>query len=195
MKHELIEFLASFPVLQGEDLEAIAELIPVKRFRKGTLLLQEGEVPTQCFFVLKGCVRQYCILDGTEKTTAFFTEQNGTISSSHYVNQKPSDQYLVCVEDSLLICGDAEHDAQNYEKFPVLQALTSQMLEKELNETKDHFSRFITSSPEQRYLDLQKNRPDLLHRVPQHQIASYLGITPESLSRIRKRLVAKKVAL
>jgi CRP-like cAMP-binding protein len=64
-------------------------------------------------------------------------------------------------------------------------------VEKETGRARDTFTRFMTSSPEERYQNLLNTRPDLLNRVPQHQLASYLGVTPESLSRIRKRLSAK----
>ena len=65
-------------------------------------------------------------------------------------------------------------------------------MEKHAGKEHDHITAFISSSTEERYLDLQEKRPDLFNRIPQHQIASYLGIKPESLSRIKKRLITKK---
>ena len=72
---------------------------------------------------------------------------------------------------------------------PRLESIIRFELEKNAGKEHDHLSKFISSSPEERYLDLQENRPDLFNRIPQHQIASYLGIKPESLSRIRKRII------
>lgn len=189
MKEELIQFLSGFPELSVEEVNVIAENIPVVSHPKGTVLLEEGQVPNECYFVLKGLIREYRMLDGEEKTVEFYTETNGAISSSDYVNQTASNGYLMCMEDSLLICGNPRVDAVNYKNFPVLKAITSKMLETDLNETKEKFSKFITSSPKDRYLNLLKTRPDLLNRVPLHQIASYLGMTAESLSRIRKRVL------
>lgn len=191
MKTELIEFLSTFPELGKEEIETIARNIPVVAHKKGTVLIKHGEVPRECYFVLKGIVRQYEIVDGDEKTTEFYTEKNGAVSSSHYTDQTPFEGYLVCAEDCLLIAGNIEVDQANYEKFPVLQAITRQMIESDLNSTKKKFVKFVGSSPKERYLNLMETQPDLLNRVPLHQIASYLGMTAESLSRIRKRITEK----
>lgn len=191
MKTELIEFLSNFPELGKEEIEVIANNIPVVSFKKGDMLVRDGEVPAECYFVLKGIVRQYEIIEGEEKTTEFYTEKNGAVSSSHYTDQTPFEGYLKCAEDCLLIAGNMEIDQENYEKFPVLQTITRQMIESDLNVTKKKFSKFVTSSPKERYLNLMETQPDLLNRVPLHQIASYLGMTAESLSRIRKRITEK----
>ncbi|MBC8146372.1 MAG: Crp/Fnr family transcriptional regulator, partial [Bacteroidetes bacterium] len=78
-----------------------------------------------------------------------------------------------------------------YQKFPKLEALARSIMEKEMIKYQEMLMLYITDSPEQRYTKLLKNRPELLQRVPQHQIASYIGIKPESLSRIRKRILKK----
>ena len=78
-----------------------------------------------------------------------------------------------------------------YEKYPQLESLSRVIAEVILTKQQESFTEFKTSSPEERYLNLLKTKPDLMQRVPQHQIASYLGIKPESLSRIRKRLMAR----
>lgn len=192
MNEELLKFLSGFPELSEDEVKVIAENIPVTTYQKGTTVLEAGQVPEECFFVLKGLVREYKMLDGDEKTVEFYDETHGAISSSNYVNQTPSDSYLVCAEDCLLICGNPKVDMANYEQFPILKSITSKMLETDLNEARDKFSKFITSSPKERYLNLLETRPNLLNRVPLHQIASYLGMTAESLSRIRKRVLFEK---
>ncbi|MCB0661973.1 MAG: Crp/Fnr family transcriptional regulator [Saprospiraceae bacterium] len=188
----LQKFLSQFPELSPSEVEIISEHIPIVDKKKGDMILREGEVPDKCYYVLEGCVRQYCLEDGEEKTTGFYTEQYGTISSTNYIQQTPSDQYLVCMEDCTLICGDPKTDMENYEKFPILKSVTAKMVEQELNDTKDRFAKFIIASPEKRYLNFLEERPDLSNRVPQHQIASFLGMTAESLSRIRRRIQMKK---
>lgn len=187
---ELIAFLSGFPELEADKIETIARMIPVIAPVKGTVLVKEGEVPRECYFVLKGMVRQYCIVDGVERTTEFYTESKGTVSSDHYTRQTPSDCYLECAEDCLLIAGNMEIDEVNYEQFPELRNITRSMLENDLNQTKKVLSGYILSSPKERYLQLLETRPELLNRAPLHQIASYLGMTPESLSRIRKRIAS-----
>jgi CRP-like cAMP-binding protein len=185
----LIEFLSSFPELDGQPIEEIARLIPVEVAQKGSVLVEEGKVPQACYFVLKGMVRQYKFVDGDEKTMEFYDESNGAVSAEHFTDQSKSTFFLVCEEDSLLIKGSREVDVSNYEKYPVLLEVTKKMLEQDLNETKSRFSKFISASPKERYLNFLQDRPGLINRVPLHQVASYLGMTPESLSRIRKRIL------
>ncbi|MCB0430690.1 MAG: Crp/Fnr family transcriptional regulator [Flavobacteriales bacterium] len=189
-KQQLISFLSSFPSLERAEVLQLADMIPVIAPSKGTILIKAGEVPGECYYVLKGLVRQYQFIDGTERTTEFYTEANGTVSSTHYTEQTPSGFYLECMEDCLLIAGTMELQEAHFEQFPALLDITKQMLESDLNKAKDQFSKFILSSPRERYLHFMETRPDLLNRVPLHQIASYLGMTPESLSRIRKRIVS-----
>lgn len=186
---KLERFLANFPSLDAETIAVLIKKIPVISPKKGTLLLKEGEVPKACYFVLEGMVRQYQFVDGTERTTAFYTEKSGSVSSAHYSDQSPSSFNLLCAEDCFLIAGNMEIDAKQYAAFPVLTEITKSMIESDLNETKQTLTNFILSSPKERYVQFLKERPELINRVPLHQIASYLGLTPESLSRIRKRLV------
>lgn len=188
---DLLDFLSSFPELDKEERIAIGQKIPVREYKKGDTLVCEGEIPSECYFVLQGCVRQYYLIDGEEKTTAFFTERQA-VAATNFIDQTPSKYYLVCVEDAKVIVGKIHQDEEMYKQFPKLVTITRVMIEQDFNNTREDFASFITSSPEKRYLDLLDTRPDLLNRVPQHQIASYLGITPESLSRIRKRIISKK---
>ena len=93
----------------------------------------------------------------------------------------------------MLLIGDPHRDTELFTKFPILVDITRNMIETDLGNIKNTLTKFITSSPEQRYLNLLDERPELLQRVPQHIIASYLGMTPESLSRIGKRIIKKKI--
>lgn len=190
-KEHLITFLSGFPNLQDRTILQLAEMIPVIAPTKGTILLEENKVPKACYFVLQGLVRQYQFIDGVERTTEFYTESNGTVSSVHYTDQSPSTFYLECMEDCLLIAGNLEIDEVHFKQFPELLEITKKMMENDLNKAKLDHTSFILSSPKERYLRFLKTRPDVSSRVPLHQIASYLGMTPESLSRIRKRIVSE----
>lgn len=192
MNDVLTEYLSRLDMLSPEDLQAIASQLKTAQYKKGTVLLKEGEVSSTCYFILEGCIRQYCTIDGDEKTTAFYTEEQAVVPFASYAQQQPSTYALVCVEDCTLIEGHPEEEQAMYAKFPVLAALTRRMMEQDFGKTQEDFAAFITSSPEERYLSLLKNRPGLLQRVPQHQLASYIGVTAESLSRIRKRITLKK---
>ncbi len=193
MKEELRKILSNYHMLSKEEIDIIVNNADVRKFKKGTALLKEGQVSRECFFVLKGLVREYYEVDGEEKTTAFFTEGQPVNSFTSYSNEEPSKHYLICAEDCILTVGTQSLEEEMCKRIPKLENLIRVEVERITGKTQDDLAAFITSTPEQRYLNLIENRPDLFHRVPQHQIASYLGITPESLSRIRKRIFSKKV--
>lgn len=184
----LRRFISQFPSLTEEEARRIAEQMPVREALKGTVLLSEGAIAHECYFVLQGCVRQYRLDDGKEHTTAFFTEGQAVVPFASYMQKIPSAHSFSCVEDSVLIVGNPEQEQEMYSAFPSLVGITKAFTEQGFGAMQEEFSTFISSSPEERYLHLLRTRPYLLQRVPQHQIASYLGVTPESLSRIRKRI-------
>ena len=95
---------------------------------------------------------------------------------------------MSCVEDSIVTVANPDMESVLFEKFPRFETLCRILSAELLANNQASFDGFKTSSPEQRYLNLLETRPDLSRRVPQHQLASYLGIKPQSLSRIRKRL-------
>jgi CRP-like cAMP-binding protein len=189
---ELLAFISKFPSLTKEEVEMIASHLTVRAYKKGTVLVSEGDICGKCYFVIKGCLRQYLLSDGTEKTTQFYTEEQAAVFFTSYATQTKSASYLACVEDTVLIIGDPTEEMAMYKKFPKLEQITRLMMEQDFGKVQDTLTHFIASSPTERYLHLMKTRPDLLQRVPQHQLASYIGITPESLSRIRKRMAQSK---
>ncbi len=191
MADELLALISQFPSLNREEVEAIAENITVRAVKKGTVLLQEGSVSKECYSVLTGCVRQYYIKEDQEKTTSFFTEGQAVASFTSYINGTPSKHYLVCMEDCSFAVGTKEKEIEMIAKFPKLEPIIRSEMEKNAGEVQEEMAAFISSSPEERYMNLLENRSDLLNRVPLHQIASYLGMKPESLSRIRKRVITK----
>lgn len=188
MENELFDFISQYMPLLEEEKKAIIDLDIFRTYKKGTILLKEGQLSNEGYFVIKGCIRCYYVIDGEEKTTAFYTESE-SLTPLCVVNKKPSKYYVSCVEDSILTVGNPEMEKIIFEKFPRFETLCRILSEELLAKNQASFDDFKTSSPEQRYLNLLKTRPNLLQRVPQYQMASYLGITPQSLSRMRSRLV------
>lgn len=187
----LRHFLDRFSVLTEEDKAGLTKQLVVKSYTKGTMLQEEGKVPKHCYYILQGCVRQYQIIDGLEKTTEFYTPEHGTVSPECYATEKPSYFFLECTEDTVLLVGDRERDRKLYADYPVLSRVIMEVMEAEWLKVQQNLTHFKLSSPLERYTNLLDQRSDLLQRVPSHQIASYLGITAESLSRIRKRITQR----
>jgi len=190
MESELFDFVARYMPLTEPEKQVIIDLGLFKRYEKGTVLLREGDFSTEYYFVVRGCLRAYYMIDGEEKTTAFYTELENLAPVST-VNKTPSQQYVVCVEDSLLLVSTPDTEQLVFERFPRFETLCRLLSENLLAQNQASFDQFKNSSPEQRYLHLLDTRPDLLQRVPLHQLASYLGIKAESLSRIRRRVQQK----
>lgn len=188
---EIIDYISQFGPLSPAEIEGIIDSMNVRIFKKGAVLLREGQVSNLCFFVLHGCVRQYYLVDGEEKTTNFFTEGQPITAYEGTFKGVPSKFYLSCVEETTLTVGTPEGQTALFQQFPRFEAICRAAIEEELGKSQELLASYMISSPEARYLNLLKTRPELLDRVPQYQLASYLGVTPESLSRIRKRIMLK----
>ncbi len=165
----------------------IIESTFIRVFKRNSQLLKEGDISQECFFIIKGCIRAYYVKDGEEITTNFYME-NEAVTPSAYGQNTLSKYYLECIEDTMICVGTVDKEIEIYKKYPALESLTRTFGENLIAKQQETIDEFKMSTPEERYLHLIKNRADLIQRVPQHQIASYLGIKPESLSRIRKRI-------
>jgi CRP-like cAMP-binding protein len=191
MKNILFDFISKYVSLTEDEQNALISLDLFHSVKKGTILLKEGQKSKESYFVLKGCIRTYYILDGEEKTTAFYTEMEA-FTPPCVINKTPSEYYISCVEDTILTVSNSDMEVEINSKFPKFEIMCRVLSEELLAKQRIDFDEFKTSSPEQRYLNLLQSRPDLIQRVPQHQLASYLGIKPQSLSRLRARILEKK---
>ncbi len=190
MKNILFDFISKYISLTEEEKNAILSLDLFRSVKKGTILLKEGQNTLDNYFVLKGCIRVYYIIDGEEKTTAFYTELDA-LTPHCAITNTPSDYFISCIEDSILLVSNADMAEEINSKFPKFEIMCRILSEELLAKQQINFDEFKISSPEQRYLNLLQKRPDLIQRVPQHQLASYLGIKPQSLSRLRARILEK----
>ena len=190
MQDLLFDFISKYISLTEDEKSAIVSLDLFRSVKKGTILLKEGQKSQDCYFVLKGCIRKYYLIDGEEKTTPFYTEMDA-VTPHCVINKAPSEYFISCVEDSILTVSNADMEVEINSKFPKFEIMCRLLSEELLAKQQINFDEFKTSSPEQRYLNLIQNRPDLIQRVPQHQLASYLGIKPQSLSRLRARILDK----
>jgi len=193
MKQILKQFLRQFDALGEAELEELSNLLVTEEVKPNTLLVREGQPCQLCYFVLQGCLRQYVVQDGVEKTIAIYTENQAVNYFTSQGAPHIAESYLSSLEPSVIMVGNPADDQQLFARFPVLVEITRKMMEADLGRIQNDLANTIVSNPEQRYLKLLNDRPDLFQRVPLHMIASYLGITPESLSRLRKRLQQRKL--
>ncbi len=191
MEQKLLQYFQRIMPLSKEEVEGIVETMTIKQYKKGTVLLKEGQISTEVYFVLEGCVRQYYLVDGEERTSNFFTEEQWVISMNSFMQNAPSNHYIDCCMDCSLVVGNREKEEGLYKRFPKLETVSRKVMERVFAEQQEIMSSYSTDTAEQRYVKLLKSRPDLFQKIPQYQIASYVGVKPESLSRIRKRLLQK----
>lgn len=190
MQDILFKFISKYITLTEEEKNALLSLDLFRIVKKGTVLLKEGQQSQESIFVLKGCIRVYYIIDGEEKTTAFYTELDA-LTPHCVMSKSPSDYYISCVEESILLISNADVSEELNKKFPKFETMCKMLSEELLAKQQIDFDEFKIASPEKRYLNLLEKRPDLIQRVPQHQLASYLGMKPQSLSRLRTRILEK----
>jgi CRP-like cAMP-binding protein len=191
MKEKFVNYFSRISPLSEEEAKGIEEGMRIEIFKKGTVLLKEGQISVDTYFILEGCIREYVIRDGDEKTTNFFKEDQWVISLNNFGLKSPASNNLVCVEDTTVSVGNEKSAQEMFKQFPRFETISRAVMEIFFTEQKKLLTSFLTDSPEQRYLTLLKSRPDLFQRIPQYQIASYIGVKPESLSRIRKRVLDK----
>jgi CRP-like cAMP-binding protein len=191
MIENLIKYFSSISPLTADEEKAIVESSIIKNYEKGTILLREGQIAKQTYFVLKGLVRQYSLIDGEEKTTGFFAENQWIIALNGFETEPISTQFWVCEEDCSLLIGNDESATEIFKKHPRLESIARKIIENSFAEYHKRTTNYFTDTPEQRYLRIQETNSDLIQRIPQYQLASYIGVKPESLSRIRKRLTKK----
>ena len=187
MEQELFTFIEQYIDLTAAERQAIVELDLFRTYPKGTLLVKAGDRARESYFVIKGLVRAYYIMDGEECTTSFYSE--GEAFEPIFKADQTAEHYFVCLEACVLSVATPDIEQDVMSRFPRFESVCRKFSEELLAKKQLAFDQFKHATPAQRYLNLLKSRPDLIQRVPQHQIASYLGITPESLSRIRKRLM------
>lgn len=190
-----IKYIEKYVNLDQEEVNALKASVPVKTFKKGTTLLKEGMVSNMSYFNINGCVRMYLLVDGEEKTTFFYNENQFIVSFNSFSKQQAADHYLECVEDSSLALLSFEAERALLKRFPKFEHLSRVLLEEALGAYQEMLASYIIANPEDRYRNLLKKNPDLINRIPQYHLATYLGVKPESLSRIRKRILGKNKKL
>ena len=152
-----------------------------------TILLQEGQISRTMYFVEKGCLRTWVNNDGKEITTQFFFEGDSVSSIESFRTNQPSLYSIESLEACVLQTISQQDFQTALEELPELKQKMEEHLFNRLFQAQQLFYSFLKNSPQQRYEELVERYPHIIQRVPQHYIASYLGITSVSLSRIRSR--------
>ena len=169
------------------DWEQVKELFQEKVIPAKTLLLKEGEISNCAYFIISGCLRMWFNNDGKDITFQFFFERQAVASFESFFGRKPSLFNLESLEQTKVLMLTKGGSDELIKLHPELMDGFQKLLIQRLGNYANLFLSRIKNKPQERYEELLQQHPEIIQRVPQHYIASYLGITPISLSRIRNR--------
>ena len=160
-----------------------------------TTLLKEGEISKKLFLIEKGCIRVWFNNNGKDITFQFFFENDAVASIESFIKKVPSPVIIETIKPSVLWSIHKKDADRMIEEIKGVPELRDKLINSIFNRTFDymkHFFSFIKDTPTQRYLNLLTEKPQIVKRVPQHYIASYLGISSVHLSRIKNKFTNEK---
>ncbi|MES2628214.1 MAG: Crp/Fnr family transcriptional regulator [Bacteroidota bacterium] len=185
----LTSLLTSNMDIDAEQLDGLIESCQSKTVAKGEYLLSPGEICRYSFFVEKGLLRQFGIDERGKEHILQFGPENWFVTDreSAYFNQ-PAVYFIQALEDSKVLLIDENFLLRLSDLIPSFTGFNNKLLHNHIRQLNKRIYQLLSATAEERYLDFIKMYPDVLLRIPQSMAASYLGITPESLSRVRKEL-------
>lgn len=185
-------YLQKKVAITDEQFNLIADHLKVKSFEKNEMILMKGDVSSQGFFVSTGLLRSYSI-DSKGKThiIQFAPEQWWLSERNGLLFNEPSDYFIDSVEATKAVIMTKDFMNEAAKHVPCMNDLNNNMLNNSIRFMQKRINMLLSATAEERYLNFITLYPNLTLRVPQWMIASYLGITPESLSRVRKDLAHK----
>ncbi|CAM3695918.1 Crp/Fnr family transcriptional regulator [Sphingobacterium prati] len=189
---KLLELIEKSVEVNQDEKELITRLFHEKKYGKGDFFLNEGDVCRNVGFMVSGVMRYYINDDGEEKTYGFAQESDFICNNESFLPQQPSRQIIQSLEDCTVLVIGYDDLQKFYSSLKSGERFGRLVIEKVFVKTLQGLNSFYTDSPELRYEKFIKEYPDLLQRIPQYYIASYVGVKPQSLSRIRSRNLHKK---
>lgn len=190
----LLKAIRSYAPVSQEAGEYFYSFFRSVKFKKNTLLLEEGKVAHEVFFIEKGGLRQFFFNEkGIEKTCNFAFEQEFLTDLESFSKQTKATTNIITLEPAECLVTTCKDVVACMAAYPSIASFFNAVVENIATVNIRRIQSLLSQSPEQQFEELLLNKPEILQRIPQRYIAQYLGIAPESLSRIRKRvLVAGK---
>ena len=186
--NQLKEKLNSYTSFTDVEWDELVRNFKVKHLAKGEYFVKENSICREIAFINRGCMRYYYNNDGEEVSTAFFIENEFVSAFPSFLTGNQSLQIIDAIEDSELLVVSYDRLKKILQNYGPFEKAYRNIIENSLVDTQNRLAQYLLMNPEERYLNFIKHYPQLLNRIPQYYIASYLGITAVSLSRIRKRI-------
>lgn len=178
--------------LTDEERTLFTNILDCRNIPKKTLLLRKGEICQFEGYIQKGCIRTYCISEkGSEVILSFAVEDWWVSDIASFHEEKPSNLYIETIEDTELFVLTPSTKEQLLSSVPKFERVFRLLVQRNLSTVQERLVNMISKTAAERYVEFIKLYPSIPLRVPQYYIASYLGISPEFVSTIRKRLASK----
>ena len=188
----LINYFQKYLPFNAEENELITSKVTLRNIKRKQMILQEGFVCKHYFFVITGCFKMYAVDEkGNEHNLQFAAENDWIADIGSFHSEKPSKLFIEAIEQSVILQIEQQDLYFLYTNIPKLNIIFKVIIEHKFIELQNRVLQNISSTGQQRYLNFMEQYPNLASRLPNTQIASYLGITPEFLSKIRKELSKK----
>lgn len=179
--------------LTTEEEEFMKKYLTPKKLRKKQYLLQEGDVCKAIALVEKGTLRAYSVDDNGNEHIIQFAPEGWTISDLYsFLTGEPATYNIDALEDSELVLITSSAHEQLLKEVPKYETFTRLQITGAYIAMQKRITSIISLPVEERYKNLIATYPDIVQRVPQHMIASYMGLTPETLSRTRRKMIKRK---
>lgn len=188
MINNLLSIIQNSISLSQAEKNVVTSLFKEKKYPKGDFFLAEGAICKQVGFVTKGVLRYYINHDGEDKTYSFAQENGFVCNYESFIPQTPSTKIIQALEDCEVLQISYSDLQVFYKSVAGAEQFGRLVIEQVFIQVLQDLTSFYTDTPELRYAKFLKNHPDLQQRVSQYHIASYVGVKPQSLSRIRKRI-------
>lgn len=187
MTVELKSFFNRYTNLDQGDLDNIVDQFKRKLLSKNEYVLREGQICKDLIFVQEGCLRLYYISNDIETSVWFSFKHSSAVEISSFISQEPSKYFLQAIEDSEILFLPKEQLNKLYKVHPKLQEMMKNFLEDVVLNLINRFTSLQKNTAEERYIELL-SKPAYLQKIPQKYLASFIGVTPTSLSRIRRKI-------
>jgi CRP/FNR family transcriptional regulator, anaerobic regulatory protein len=188
MTQQIIKSIKSIIPINAAEEAAFTQILAVKQFKKKAFLLQEGKICNKISFINSGAMRVFYNVEGVENTIQFFFADSWYTDYESFLTGQPALENMQALEPCEVVQFAKTDLYKLYTEHPIFERLGRIQAENAFMSLSKLNKMLTNEEPQERYLNLLKQRPELVDKIPQHYIASYLGIKPESLSRIRKRL-------